>query len=82
MLFRDFLFSELIILKRDTLQVAPFFSINVTVTIYRGEDDKASYLDLIRELRLAFEGEAKTSKLNRLLLSAAVPASQEAIEAG
>lgn len=31
---------------------------------------------------MAFEGEAKTSKLARLLLSAAVPASADAINAG
>lgn len=48
----------------------------------RGDDDKEAYLNLIREIRMAFEGEAKTSKLARLLLSAAVPASADAINAG
>ena len=48
----------------------------------RGPDDKAGFVSLIRELRLAIEGEAKGSKTPKLLLSAAVPASFEAIEAG
>jgi len=48
----------------------------------RGPDDKASFVSLVKELRLAIEGEAKGSKLPKLLLTAAVPASFEAIEAG
>lgn len=48
----------------------------------RGADDRAAYVNLLKELRLAFEGEAKTSGQPRLLLSAAVPASFEAIAAG
>ena len=48
----------------------------------RGADDRAAFLSLIKELRLAFEGEAVTNKLPRLLLTAAVPASPEAIAAG
>ena len=48
----------------------------------RGPDDKASFVSLVKELRLAIEGEAKTSKDAKLLLTAAVPASFEAIEAG
>lgn len=48
----------------------------------RGSDDKAAYVNLLKELRVAFEGEAKTSGLPRLLLTAAVPASFEAIAAG
>jgi len=48
----------------------------------RGPDDKASFVSLVRELRLAIEGEAKSSKSSKLLLTAAVPASFEAIEAG
>lgn len=48
----------------------------------RGPDDKASFVSLVKELRLAIEGEAKSSKDAKLLLTAAVPASFEAIEAG
>jgi len=48
----------------------------------RGPDDKASFVSLVRELRLAIEGEAKSTKSSKLLLTAAVPASFEAIEAG
>lgn len=48
----------------------------------RGSDDRKAYADLLKELRVAFEGEAKTSGLPRLLLTAAVPASFEAIAAG
>ncbi|XP_044759513.1 probable chitinase 10 [Coccinella septempunctata] len=48
----------------------------------RGADDRAAYLNLLKELRVAFEGEAKTSGQPRLLLTAAVPASFEAIAAG
>lgn len=36
----------------------------------------------IKELREAFDGEAKANKVPRLLLSAAVPASSEVIKAG
>lgn len=50
--------------------------------ICRGADDRAAYVSLLKELRQAFEGEAKTSGQPRLLLSAAVPASFEAIAAG
>lgn len=48
----------------------------------QGADDRKAYVDLLRELRVAFEGEAKTSGQPRLLLTAAVPASFEAIAAG
>lgn len=55
---------------------------DVIVTDFRGADDRSSYVNLLKELRLAFEGEAKSSNQPRLLLSAAVPASFEAIAAG
>ncbi|XP_036337628.1 probable chitinase 10 [Rhagoletis pomonella] len=48
----------------------------------RGAEDRAAYVNLLRELRIAFEGEAKSTGLPRLLLTAAVPASFEAIAAG
>lgn len=48
----------------------------------RGADDKANYVNFVKELRLAFEGEASSTGHSRLLLSAAVPASFEALAAG
>lgn len=48
----------------------------------RGGDDRAAYVNLLKELRLAFEGEANSSGQPKLILSAAVPASFEAIAAG
>jgi hypothetical protein len=52
------------------------------LSLCRGADDRAAYVNLLKELRVAFEGEAKSSELPRLLLTAAVPASFEAIAAG
>lgn len=49
---------------------------------FRGADDRTAYVNLLKELRLAFEGEAKSSGQPKLILSAAVPASFEAIAAG
>ena len=40
----------------------------------RGADDRAAFVSLIKELRLAFEGEAKSTDNEKLLLTAAVPA--------
>jgi len=48
----------------------------------RGPDDRAAFVSLIKELRIAFEGEAESSDNEKLLLTAAVPASFEAIAAG
>eukprot|EP00093_Oithona_nana_P014013 14013.XXX_692283_694942_1 [CDS] Oithona nana genome sequencing. len=48
----------------------------------RGPDDRAAFVSLIKELRIAFEGEAESSDNDKLLLTAAVPASFEAIAAG
>jgi chitinase len=48
----------------------------------RGPDDRAAFVSLVKELRLAFEGEAESSDKDKLLLTAAVPASFEAISAG
>lgn len=48
----------------------------------RGADDRAAFVSLIKELRLAFEGEHKSARKPKLLLTAAVPASFEAIAAG
>ena len=48
----------------------------------RGLDDKEKFSNLVKELRESFDGEAKSSGKPRLILSAAVPASFEAIAAG
>jgi chitinase len=48
----------------------------------RGPDDRAAFVSLIKEIRVAFEGESKSSENGKLLLTAAVPASFEAIAAG
>lgn len=48
----------------------------------RGLDDKEKFSNLVKELRESFDGEAKSSGKQRLILSAAVPASFEAIAAG
>ena len=48
----------------------------------KGPDDKAAFVSLIKEFRLAFEGEHKAADNNKLLLTAAVPASFEAIASG
>lgn len=64
-----------------------FFVDNITANWwtyfnFRGAEDKSAYVSLLKELRTAFEGEAKTAGQPRLLLTAAVPASFEAIAAG
>ncbi|UXI16054.1 hypothetical protein NH340_JMT01997 [Sarcoptes scabiei] len=48
----------------------------------RGVEDKERYTKLLKELRETFDGEAKGSGKPRLLLSAAVPASFEAVNSG
>lgn len=66
----------------DFLREYQFNGLDVDWEYPRGADDRKAYVDLLRELRVAFEGEAKTSGQPRLLLTAAVPASFEAIAAG
>lgn len=63
----------------EFLREYKFNGLDVDWEYPRGAEDKAAYVNLLRELRVAFEGEAKTSGLPRLLLTAAVPASFEAI---
>jgi chitinase len=48
----------------------------------RGDDEREDHLNLVKELRLAFEGETKISKLPRLLLTLSVPAAEEAVKEG
>lgn len=66
----------------EFLREHKFNGLDVDWEYPRGADDKAAYVNLLKELRLAFEGESKSSGLPRLLLTAAVPASFEAIAAG
>lgn len=66
----------------EFLREYKFNGLDVDWEYPRGAEDKAAYVNLLRELRVAFEGEAKSSGLPRLLLTAAVPASFEAIAAG
>ncbi|KAF7286452.1 chitinase 7 [Rhynchophorus ferrugineus] len=66
----------------DFLREYKFNGLDVDWEYPRGADDRVAYVSLLKELRVAFEGEAKTSGQPRLLLTAAVPASFEAIAAG
>ncbi|PSN31011.1 putative chitinase 10, partial [Blattella germanica] len=66
----------------ELLRDYKFNGLDVDWEYPRGADDRAAYVNLLKELRLAFEGEAKSSGEPRLLLTAAVPASFEAIAAG
>ncbi|KAF5280513.1 hypothetical protein FQA39_LY18035, partial [Lamprigera yunnana] len=66
----------------ELLRDYKFNGLDVDWEYPRGSDDREMYVNLLKELRLAFEGEAKSSGQPRLLLTAAVPASFEAIAAG
>ncbi|XP_067006667.2 probable chitinase 10 [Anabrus simplex] len=66
----------------ELLRDFKFDGLDVDWEYPRGADDRLAYVNLLKELRQAFEGEAKSSEQPRLLLSAAVPASFEAIAAG
>ncbi|KAJ9573430.1 hypothetical protein L9F63_009158, partial [Diploptera punctata] len=66
----------------ELLRDYKFNGLDVDWEYPRGADDRLAYVNLLKELRTAFEGEAKSSGEPRLLLTAAVPASFEAIAAG
>ncbi|XP_071870555.1 chitinase 7 [Bombus fervidus] len=66
----------------EFLREYKFDGLDVDWEYPRGGDDRAAYVNLLKELRLAFEGEANSSGQPKLILSAAVPASFEAIAAG
>lgn len=48
----------------------------------KGSDDKKNFVDLLKELREAFEAEAKEKRLPRLLLTAAVSAGADTVRGG
>uniref|UniRef100_A0A2P2HWQ1 Chitinase 3 n=1 Tax=Hirondellea gigas TaxID=1518452 RepID=A0A2P2HWQ1_9CRUS len=66
----------------DFLRKHHFDGLDVDWEYPRGADDKANFVKLIKELRVAYEGEADSTGNPRLLVSAAVPASFEALAAG
>lgn len=66
----------------EYLRAKGFDGLDLCYEFPRGSEEKTRYTGLVKELREAFEGEAVGSKATRLLLSAAVPASFEAISAG
>ena len=66
----------------EFLRLHNFDGLDIDWEYPRGADDRAAFVSLIKELRLAFEGEHKSSKNPKLLLTAAVPASFEAIASG
>ncbi|XP_074603101.1 chitinase 7 isoform X2 [Brevipalpus obovatus] len=73
----SFTFSTIEFLRR-----IKFDGLDLCWEFPRGPEDKAKFTGLVKELREAFEGEARGSKNARLLLTAAVPASFEAVAAG
>ena len=77
--YRQTLFTFSVI---EFLRSMKFDGLDLCWEFPRGPDDKGRYTKLVKELREAFDGEAKTAKKDRLILSAAVPSSFEAITAG
>ncbi|XP_054160532.1 probable chitinase 10 [Oppia nitens] len=66
----------------EFLRKKGFDGLDICWEFPRGPEDKERYVNLLKELREAFDGEAKGSGKQRLLLTAAVPASFEAINSG
>lgn len=77
--YRQTLFTFSVI---EFLRQQNFDGLDLCWEFPRGPEDKIKYAKLVKELREAFDGEAKTSKKDRLLLTAAVPSSFEAIASG
>ena len=66
---QTFIFSAIPFLRKHN-----FDGLDIDWEYPRGADDRAAFVSLIKELRLAFEGEAKSTDNEKLLLTAAVPA--------
>jgi len=78
----EFRMSQFVYHSIDFLREHSFDGIDIDWEYPRGHDDKANFVSLIRELRVAYEGEADATSNPRLLLTAAVPASFEALREG
>jgi len=78
----EFRMSQFVYHSIDFLREHSFDGIDIDWEYPRGPDDKANFVSLIRELRVAYEGEADATSHPRLLLTAAVPASFEALREG
>lgn len=74
---RVFIFSSL-----EFLRSREFDGLDVDWEFPRGPEDKKNFVDLLKELREAFEAEAKEKKLPRLLLTAAVSAGADTVKSG
>ena len=72
-----FIFSAL-----DYLRQRNFDGLDIDWEFPKGSDDKRNFVDLLKELRIAFESEAIEKSLPRLLLSVAVSAGAETIKSG
>ncbi|XP_054717240.1 probable chitinase 10 [Uloborus diversus] len=66
----------------EYLRASGFDGLDIAWEFPRGAEDKQKFSSLIKDLYEAFVGEAKSSDKPRLLLTAAVPASFEAVAAG
>lgn len=74
---RLFVFSAIEFLRKRN-----FDGLDIDWEFPRGKEDKDNFVKLLKDLREAFEAEAKEKKLKRLLLSAAVSAGAETIQSG
>lgn len=74
---RVFIFSAM-----DYLRERNFDGLDLDWEFPRGPEDKKNLVELLKELREAFEAEAKEKKEKRLLLTVAVSAGAETIRGG
>ncbi|XP_022669699.1 probable chitinase 10 isoform X2 [Varroa jacobsoni] len=74
---RLFVFSAIEFLRKRN-----FDGLDIDWEFPRGKEDKDNFVKLLKDLREAFEAEAKEKKLKRLLLTAAVSAGAETIQSG